>query len=252
MKLLEHKVAVISGGARGIGAGIARILAQHGAHIAFSFVSNSSIDAANALVNELETNHIKAKCYQSNAADYKQSESWIQDVLKDFGTIDICINNAGIAIDNLILRLSVEQWQETQRTNLDSVFNITKHVIKPMLKARSGSIINISSIIGIKGNAGQSAYAASKAGIIGFTKSIALELASRNIRCNAIAPGFIETDMTKYLKEKPDDAKNLLTKIPLNTFGTPTDIGNACLYLGSHLSQYVTGQVISVCGGMNI
>src|SRR6187402_2414128 len=199
MKLLEGKTAIVTGAARGIGEAIALKLAQNGAHVAFTYVSDSSADKAAALEQKLKALGVKAKAYQSNAGDFAACESFVADVMKEFGQIDICVNNAGISKDNLLLRMTPDQWDDVMNVNLKSVFNITKHVIKPMMKARSGSIINMSSIIGETGNAGQSSYAASKAGIIGFTKSIAKELGSRNIRCNAIAPGFVETDMTSYL-----------------------------------------------------
>ncbi|MDE1193389.1 MAG: 3-oxoacyl-[acyl-carrier-protein] reductase [Arachidicoccus sp.] len=250
MALLKDKIAIITGAARGIGEAVATKLAENGAHVAFTYVSDSSKEKAIALENKLTALGVKAKGYQSNAADFAAAEIFVNDVLKEFGTIDICVNNAGISIDNLLLRLTPEQWIEVIQTNLTSVYNITKNVIRPMMKAKSGSIINMSSVIGIGGNAGQSSYAASKAGIIGFTKSIALELGSRNIRCNAIAPGFIETDMTNYLTENKA-GEEYLKKIPLNRFGKAEDIANATLYLASDLSSYVTGQVLSVCGGLN-
>jgi len=251
MKLLENKIAVITGAARGIGEAIAIKLAEHGAHIAFSYVSDSSADKAAALVSKLESLGVKAKAYQSNAGDFAQSEQFVNDVVKEFGSIDVCVNNAGISKDNLLLRMTPEQWDDVMNINLKSVFNMTKQVIRPMMKAKKGSIINMSSIIGIRGNAGQSSYAASKAGIIGFTKSIALELGSRNVRVNAIAPGFIETDMTHYLQEG-EASKAFLSKIPLGRFGTAEEVGNTTLFLASDMSSYITGQVISTCGGLNI
>ncbi|MBP9215373.1 MAG: SDR family NAD(P)-dependent oxidoreductase, partial [Chitinophagaceae bacterium] len=196
MKLLENKTSIVTGAARGIGAAIAIKLAEHGSNIAFSYVSDSSAEKAAALVNQLTALGVQAKAYKSNAGDFAQSETFVTEVLKDFGSVDVCVNNAGISKDNLLLRMTAEQWDDVMDINLKSVFNMTKQIIRPMMKARQGSIINMSSIIGIRGNAGQSSYAASKAGIIGFTKSVAHELGSRNIRCNAIAPGFIETDMT--------------------------------------------------------
>jgi 3-oxoacyl-[acyl-carrier protein] reductase len=251
MKLLENKVVVITGAARGIGEAIALKLAEHGAHIAFSYVSDSSADKAAALEAKCQAFGVNAKAYQSNASDFAAAESFISDVSKEFGTIDVCVNNAGVSKDNLLLRMTPEQWDEVMNVNLRSVYNITKQVIRPMMKAKKGSIINMSSIIGVRGNAGQSSYAASKAGIIGFTKSIALELGSRNIRCNAIAPGFIETDMTHYLKDG-DSAKNFLEKIPLGRFGSAGEIADTTLFLASDMSSYITGQVISACGGLNI
>jgi len=248
MKLLENKVVIVTGASRGIGEGIALKLAEQGAHIAFTYLSSQ--EKAIALEEKLKALGVKAKSYKSNAGIFSDCESMVNDVVKQFGTIDVCVNNAGISKDNLLLRMTPDQWDEVMVTNLKSVFNMTKQVIRPMMKARSGSIINMSSIIGMRGNAGQSSYAASKAGIIGFTKSTALELGSRNIRCNAIAPGFIETDMTHYLKEG-EAAKAFLDKIPLGRFGTTEEIANTTLFLASSLSNYVTGQVISVCGGLN-
>lgn len=251
MKLLDNKVAIVTGAARGIGEAIAVKLAEQGAHIAFTYVSDSSADKATALQQKLESLGVKAKAYKSNAGDFAASEQFVNDVVKEFGTIDVCVNNAGISKDNLLLRMTPEQWDDVMNINLKSVYNITKQVIRPMMKAKKGSIINMSSIIGIRGNAGQSSYAASKAGIIGFTKSIAHELGSRNIRCNAIAPGFIETDMTHYLQDG-DASKAFLEKIPLGRFGSGEEIANTTLFLASDMSTYITGQVLSVCGGLNI
>jgi len=251
MKLLEGKVAIVTGAARGIGEAIAETFADHGAHIAFTYVSESSAAKASALEERLIAKGVKAKAYRSNAGDYAQCEQFVNDVISQFGNIDVCVNNAGISKDNLLLRITPEQWDDVMQINLNSVFNMTKLVMRPMMKARKGSIINMSSIIGIRGNAGQSSYAASKAGIIGFTKSMAHELGGRNIRCNAIAPGFIETDMTHYLKEG-DAAKAFLDKIPLGRFGTGEEIANTTLFLASDMSSYITGQVISTCGGLNI
>ncbi len=249
MKLLENKVGIVTGGSRGIGEAIALKLAESGAHIAFTYVSSDG--KAKLLEEKLQSLGIKAKAYKSNAANFQDCETMVNDVIKEFGSIDICVNNAGISKDNLLLRMSADQWNEVINTNLTSVFNMTKQVIRPMMKARSGSIINMSSIIGMRGNAGQSSYAASKAGIIGFTKSIAAELGSRNIRCNAIAPGFVETDMTHYLKEG-EAAKSFLDKIPLGRFGSAEEVANVTLFLASEMSSYVTGQVISTCGGLNM
>jgi 3-oxoacyl-[acyl-carrier protein] reductase len=251
MKLLDNQIAIITGAARGIGEGIALKLAEHGAHIAFTYVSDSSAEKAKTLEEKLSACGVKAKAYKSDAANYAASETLVNDIIKEFGAIDICVNNAGISKDNLLLRMTPAQWDEVMNINLKSVYNMTKQVIKPMMKARKGSIVNMSSIIGIRGNAGQSSYAASKAGIIGFTKSIAAELGSRNIRCNAIAPGFIETDMTDYLKDG-NTSKAFLDKIPLGRFGTAEEIANTTLFLASGMSSYLTGQVISVCGGLNI
>ena len=251
MKLLAGKVAIVTGAARGIGEGIAIKLAEQGAAIAFTYVSDSSGERAKSLEEKLIAMGVKAKAYQSNAGDFAACEIFVNDVMKEFGKIDICVNNAGISKDNLLLRMTSEQWDDVMQTNLKSVFNMTKQVIRPMMKAKTGSIINMSSVIGEMGNAGQSSYAASKAGVIGFTKSIAKELGSRNIRCNAIAPGFVETDMTSYLQEG-EAADKYKSSIPLGRFGTTEDIANATLYLACDLSSYVTGQVISVCGGLNI
>lgn len=248
MKLLENKTAIVTGASRGIGEAIALKLAEHGAHIAFTW--QSAEEKAALLAGRLKQLGVNVLSCRSNAADYAECESFVAGVMKTFGTLDICINNAGISRDNLLLRMSREQWDEVMNTNLKSVFSMTRQVIRPMMKARSGSIINLSSIVGIRGNAGQSSYAASKAGIIGFTKSVALELGSRNIRCNAIAPGFVETDMTRYLKDG-DAAKTFLEKIPLGRFGKAEDIANLALFLASDLSGYITGQVISICGGLN-
>ncbi|HEV7621592.1 MAG TPA: 3-oxoacyl-[acyl-carrier-protein] reductase [Flavisolibacter sp.] len=249
MKLLENKVVIVTGAARGIGEGIALELATHGAHIAFTYVSESSAEKANALQEKLSGMNVKAKAYKTNAGDFAACEIFVADVLKEFGSVDVCVNNAGISKDNLLLRMTPEQWDDVMQINLKSVFNMTKQVIKPMMKAKSGSIINMSSIIGEMGNAGQSSYAASKAGVIGFTKSVAKELGSRNIRCNAIAPGFVETDMTSYLKDG-EQADKYKSGIPLGRFGTAKDIANVTLFLASEMSAYITGQVISVDGGL--
>ena len=250
MKLLEGKVAIITGAARGIGEGIALKFAEQGADIAFTYVSDSSEEKAKTLEEKLQGLGIKAKAYKSNAGDYAQCEIFVNEVLKEFNNaIDICVNNAGISKDNLLLRMTPEQWDDVIQVNLKSVFNMTKQVIRPMMKAKSGSIINMSSIIGLMGNAGQGSYAASKAGIIGFTKSVAKELGSRDIRCNAIAPGFIETDMTGYLKEG-EQADKYRAGIPLGKFGSSEDVANVALFLASNLSSYVTGQVINADGGL--
>lgn len=251
MNLLKDKVAIVTGGARGIGEAIALKFAAQGAAVAFTFVSDSSTDKAKALESTLISLGVKAKAYQTNAGNFAQCETFVTEVLKEFGTIDICVNNAGISKDNLLLRMNEEQWNSVINTNLNSVFYMTKQVIRPMMKAKSGSIINMSSIIGEIGNAGQSSYAASKAGIIGFTKSVAKELGSRNIRCNAIAPGFVETDMTSYLKDG-EGAEKYKSGIPLGRFANADDIANTALFLASDLGNYITGQTISVCGGLNI
>ena len=246
MKLLEGKTAIITGASRGIGSGIAKVFAQHGANIAFTY--SSSTDSALILQNELNALGIKSKGYQSNAASFEEAQILIESVLAEFGTIDILINNAGITKDNLLMRMSEADFDKVIEINLKSVFNMTKAVQKTMLKNRKGSIINMSSVVGIKGNAGQANYAASKAGMIGFTKSVALELGSRNIRCNAIAPGFIETEMTAKLNE--DVVQSWRDGIPLKRGGTPEDVANACLFFASDMSAYVTGQVLNVDGGM--
>jgi 3-oxoacyl-[acyl-carrier protein] reductase len=248
MKLLEGKVAIITGASRGIGKGIAEVFAEQGATIAFTYASSD--EKARAFEAELAAKGAKAKGYKSDAADFNAAQTLVDEVVTEFGTVDILVNNAGITRDTLLMRMSEEQWDEVLRVNLKSVFNLTKAVIKPMLKARSGSIINMSSIVGVTGNAGQANYAASKAGMIGFTKSVAQELGSRNIRCNAIAPGFIETEMTEKLD--PKVVEEWRNTIPLKRGGTPIDIANTTLYLASDLSSYVTGQTIHVCGGMHM
>lgn len=245
MGLLEGKVALITGATRGIGKGIAEVFAKQGAHVAFTYAG--SVDKAKALEEELGK-ITKVKSYQSDASDYEAAQKLAADVIADFGKIDILINNAGITKDNLMLRMSKEDWDTIINVNLNSVFNLTKAVIKPMMKARSGSIINMTSVVGIKGNAGQANYAASKAGVIGFSKSIALELGSRNIRCNAIAPGFIETEMTAALDEKT--VQGWRDAIPLKRGGQPEDVANACVFLASDMSTYISGQVLNVDGGM--
>ena len=245
MGLLDGKVALITGATRGIGKGIAEVFAKEGAHVAFTYAG--SVDKAKALEEELGK-ITTVKSYQSDASDYDAAQKLVADVMEEFGKIDILINNAGITRDNLMLRMSKDDWDTIIKVNLDSVFNLTKAVIKPMMKAKSGSIINMTSVVGIKGNAGQANYAASKAGVIGFSKSIALELGSRNIRCNAIAPGFIETEMTAKLNE--DVVKGWRDGIPLKRGGTTEDVANACLFFASDMSGYVTGQVMNVCGGM--
>lgn len=246
MKLLQGKTAIITGGSRGIGQGIVEVFARQGARIAFTY--SSSEDAAKALIEKLADTGVKIKAYKSDAASYEDSQQLITEVLEDFGTIDILINNAGITKDNLLMRMGEEDFDRVLEVNLKSVFNMTKAVQRTMLKQRSGSIINMSSVVGVKGNAGQSNYAASKAGIIGFTKSIALELGSRNIRCNAIAPGFIETEMTGKLDEKT--VAEWRNAIPLKRGGTSEDIANACVFLASDMAAYITGQVLQVDGGM--
>lgn len=246
MKILDGKTVIITGASRGIGMGIARIFAEQGANVAFTYSSSEA--PALELEKELNSMGVKAKAYKSNAASFKDSEDLIARVLEDFGGIDVLINNAGITKDKLLMRMGEEDFDAVIEVNLKSVFNMTKAVQRTMLKQRKGSIINMSSVVGVKGNAGQANYAASKAGIIGFTKSVALELGSRNIRCNAIAPGFIETEMTDKLDEKT--VQGWREAIPLKRGGTPEDVANACLFLASDLSAYITGQVLNVDGGM--
>ena len=246
MKLLESKVAIITGGSRGIGKSICETFAQNGCNIAFTY--NNSKDSAEALAKELNSTGIKAKSYKSDASNFDDATKLVEDVLNDFGKIDILVNNAGIKKDNLLMRMEKSDFDSVINTNLSSVFNLTKASIKTFLKQRNGSIVNISSVVGVKGNAGQSNYSASKAGIIGFSKSIALELGSRNIRSNVIAPGFIETDMTDSLSE--DVINSWKESIPLKRGGNPSDVGNACVFLASDLSSYITGQVLHVDGGM--
>lgn len=251
MKLLQGKVAIVTGAARGIGEAIAIKFAEQGANIAFTYISDSSAEKAAALEQKLQALGVKAKGFKTNAGEFSACEMFVNEVIKEQGKIDICVNNAGISKDNLLLRMTPEQWDDVMTINLKSVFNMTKQVIRPMMKAKQGVIINMSSIIGEMGNAGQSSYAASKAGIIGFTKSVAKELGSRNIRCNAIAPGFVETDMTSYLKEG-EGADKYKAGIPLGRFATVEDIANVALFLASDMGSYITGQTISACGGLNI
>lgn len=247
MKLLEGKTAVITGAARGIGSAIAIKFASEGANIAVTDLVVNEL--AESLINELEAMGVKAKAYVSDASKYGQTEEVVKQIMEDFGQIDILVNNAGITRDTLLMRMSEEQWDAVISVNLKSVFNFTKAVQPVMLKQRSGSIINMSSVVGVSGNAGQSNYSASKAGMIGFTKSISKEVGSRGIRCNAIAPGFIETEMTAKL---PENVKKVwIQQIPLRRGGSPEDVANTALFLASDLSSYVTGQVIHVCGGMN-
>ncbi|RYD96825.1 MAG: 3-oxoacyl-[acyl-carrier-protein] reductase [Sphingobacteriales bacterium] len=248
MKLLQGKTALVTGGSRGIGEAIVRKFASEGADVAFTYLSSD--EKANALAGELSALGVKVKAYKSDAAKFAEAEALVNDVVKEFGTIDICVNNAGISRDNLLLRVTEDQWDDVMEANLKSVFNLTKHVIRPMMKAKSGSVINMSSVVGVQGNGGQSSYAASKAGIIGFTKSMALELGSRNVRFNAIAPGFVETDMTHYLKEGGEAVDKWLIKIPMNRFAKPEEVANVALFLAADLSSYVNGQVVNVCGGM--
>jgi len=246
MKLLEGKTTIITGASRGIGKGIAIAFAQQGANVAFTY--SSSVEAANVLENELKSFGVKAKGYQSDAASFDQAQQLADDVVNEFGSIDVLVNNAGITKDNLLMRISEEDFDKVIEVNLKSVFNMTKAVQRTMLKQRKGSIINMSSVVGVKGNAGQTNYAASKAGIIGFSKSVALELGSRNIRSNVIAPGFIETEMTAKLDEAT--VKGWRDAIPLKRGGSPEDVANACVFLASDMSDYITGQTLHVDGGM--
>ena len=246
MKLLENKVALITGGGRGIGRSICESFAENGCNVAFTY--NSSKEAAENLVEELKKYDVKVKSYKSDASDHDKSVALIENVISDFERIDVLVNNAGITKDNLLMRMSPSDFKDVVNVNLGSVFNLTKSSIRIFLKQKEGSIINISSIVGVKGNAGQSNYAASKAGIIGFSKSIALELGSRNIRCNVVAPGFIETDMTDSLSD--DVLEKWKESIPLKRSGKPNDVGNACVFLASDLSSYITGQVLQVDGGL--
>lgn len=248
MKLLEGKVALITGGSRGIGAAIVKKFAEQGASVAFTYRSSEEQAAAVAAEAEALSEGITVKGYKSNAASFDQTKELIAEVMKEFGQIDTLINNAGITRDNLLMRMSEQQWDDVMETNLKSVFNFTKNIMRPMLKARKGSIINITSIVGVSGNAGQANYAASKAGIIGFTKSMAYEVGSRNIRCNAIAPGFIATEMTDQLDEKLKEA--MIANTALNRLGSAEEIANACLFLASDLSSYVSGETLMVTGGM--
>jgi 3-oxoacyl-[acyl-carrier protein] reductase len=246
MKLLAGKKALVTGASRGIGRGMALKFAAEGADVAFTYLS--SAEKALELENELLSFGVRAKGYRSDAADFKAADDLVNAVVAEFGTIDCLVNNAGITRDGLLMRMSEQQWDEVIQANLKSVFNLTKAVQRPMLKAKKGSIINVSSVVGVKGNAGQSNYAASKAGIIGFSKSVALELGSRNIRCNAIAPGFIETEMTAVLN--PETVKQWCESIPLKRAGTAEDVANLTVFLASDLSAYITGQCINICGGM--
>lgn len=246
MTLLKGKTALVTGASKGIGRSIALKYAEQGANVAFTYLS--SVEQGQALEAELAAKGVKAKGYRSDASDFAQAEKLINDVIAEFGSLDILVNNAGITQDTLLLRMTVEQWDKVINVNLKSCFNTVKAATKQMMKQKSGSIINMTSVVGLKGNAGQANYAASKAGIIGFTKSVALELGSRGIRSNAVAPGFIETEMTGALNE--DIKKQWIETIPLKRGGTTQDVANVCLFLASDMSAYVTGQTISVCGGM--
>jgi 3-oxoacyl-[acyl-carrier protein] reductase len=246
MKLLENKIALITGGSRGIGATMVKKFAEQGAHVAFTY--RSSAEQANQLVEAASVHGTTIKAFSSDASSFEQTQGLITEVLKEFGTIDILVNNAGVTRDNLLMRMTEDNWDDVMNNNLKSVYNFTKCIMRPMLKARSGSIINISSIVGLKGNAGQSNYAASKAGMIGFTKSIAQEVGSRNIRCNAIAPGFIATEMTDKLDEKVKD--HMIQTTALKRLGTTEEIANVALFLASDLSSYITGETLNTSGGM--
>jgi 3-oxoacyl-[acyl-carrier protein] reductase len=246
MLTLQNKTILITGASRGIGKGIATYLANLGADIAFTYAS--SVEKANAFEAELNALGIKAKGYQSNAADFSEADRLVDEVVKEFGSLDVLVNNAGITRDTLLMRMSEQQWDEVLDTNLKSAFALTKAAMRPMMKAKSGSIVNITSVVGVTGNAGQANYAASKAGMIGLTKSVAKELGSRNIRCNAIAPGFIETEMTEALT--PEVKAEWIKGIPLKRGGSPADVANCVLFLASDASAYISGQTINVCGGM--
>ena len=246
MNLLENKNVIITGGSRGIVKAIAEKFAQNGANLAITCIKMS--DEALDLVKNLESLGVKAKAYESDASDFESAIKLAENVFNDFGSIDVLVNNAGITKDNLLLRMSEEDFNDVMKVNMNSVFNNTKAVLRQMLKQKNGSIINLSSVVGVKGNAGQSNYSSSKAAIIGFTKSVALELGSRNIRCNAIAPGFIETEMTKALQQ--DQINEWAESIPLKRSGKPEDVANTTLFLASDMSSYITGQVMNVCGGM--
>ncbi|RMF24124.1 MAG: 3-oxoacyl-[acyl-carrier-protein] reductase [Bacteroidetes bacterium] len=248
MNALQGKTVLVTGGSRGIGAAIARAFAEQGADVAFTYLSSE--EKARAVEEQLRSKGVRAKAYRSNAASYAEAEALVQAVLEDFGGVHVLVNNAGITRDNLLLRMSEDQWDEVIQTNLKSVFNLTKQVLRPMMRQRDGAIINLSSVVGLSGNAGQANYSASKAGIIGFSKSVAKELGSRNIRCNVVAPGFIETDMTGELDEKTREA--YLAGIPLKRLGKAEEVAQVCVFLASETAAYITGQVLSVCGGLNM
>ncbi len=247
MSRLSGQTTLITGGSRGIGEAIVRKFAAEGSNVAFTYVSSEA--KANAIIEDLKDTGVTIKAYRSDASSYEQAEALVKQVIEDFGQVDTLINNAGITRDTLMLRMSEDQWDAVMQTNLKSVFNLTKHILRPMMKKRKGSIINMSSVVGVFGNAGQANYAASKAGIFGFTKSIAKEVGSRNIRCNAIAPGFIETDMTDELDEKTKE--QFLAGIPLKRLGKGEEVANACVFLASDESSYISGQTLSVCGALN-
>lgn len=246
MGLLSGKVALVTGGSRGIGEAIVRKFTALGADVAFTYLSSE--ERANSIISDLSTDS-KVKAYKSDASKFEMAEQLVKDVIEDFGQIDILINNAGVTKDNLMLRMTEDQWDSVLDINLKSVFNLTKHVVKPMMRNRKGSIINMSSVVGVFGNAGQANYAASKAGIIGFSKSIAKELGSRNIRCNTVAPGFIATEMTEVLDDKTKEG--FMSGIPLKRLANADEVADTCAFLASDMSSYVTGQVLSVCGGLN-
>ncbi len=249
MKLLEGKIALVTGGSRGIGEAIVRRFVEQGATVAFTYISEGSATRAEALATELIATGGIVKAYRSNAASFSDAEQLIGEVVKEFGRLDVVVNNAGVTRDNLMLRMTEQQWDEVINTNLKSIFNMTKHALRPMLKQRSGSIINMSSVVGVFGNAGQANYAASKAGIFGFSKSIAKEYGNRNIRCNAIAPGYIETEMTHVLSDEVKEG--FMKAIPLGRMGKGEEVADACVFLASDMSRYVSGQTLSVCGALN-
>jgi 3-oxoacyl-[acyl-carrier protein] reductase len=249
MKLLENKIVLVTGGSRGIGESIVSRCVEQGATVVFTYVSESSAAKAESLAEALKIKGGTAKAMRSDAASFSDAEALIDNIVKEFGRLDVVINNAGITRDNLMLRMTEQQWDEVINTNLKSVFNITKHALRPMLKQRNGSIINMSSVVGVFGNAGQANYAASKAGIFGFTKSIAKEYGNRNIRCNAIAPGYIETEMTHVLSEEVK--QNFLKNIPLGRMGAGEEVADACVFLASDMSRYISGQTLSICGALN-
>lgn len=249
MDLLKNKVALVTGGARGIGEAIVRRFAEEGAIVVFTYISDSSAAKATAIVTELREKNYSVEAFRSDASNFKDAELLIDTVIKSHGRLDVVVNNAGITRDNLMLRMTEQQWDEVMQSNLKSIFNITKHALRPMLKQRAGSIINMSSVVGVFGNGGQANYAASKAGMIGFTKSIAKEYGNRSIRCNAVAPGYIETEMTDGLSDEVK--QNFLKNIPMARLGKGEEVADACVFLASDLSKYVSGQVLSVCGALN-
>ncbi len=247
MGMLDQKIALVTGATRGIGRGIAQKFAEEGAQVAFTY--HSSVEKAEALKEELEQKGVQAKGYQSDGADYQAAEALIQNVTKDFGGLEVVVNNAGVTRDNLLMRMDESQWDEVINNNLKSIFNISKFAVKPLMKNRKGAFVNISSVVGLQGNAGQANYAASKAGIEGFSKSLAKELGSRNVRSNVIAPGFIETEMTENLD--PETLEQWTNIIPLQRAGHVQDVADTAVFLASDRASYITGQTLSVCGGMH-